>query len=176
MLQGATHQANKLRLRLVHNPDNEGNANDMTVPPDHSFSQQITADITLDDSVRHFLCVVFTAQPTPTSFDAASPTFFTTVGVPTSSAITFDTAGHPQAATLIDLCGTSRLPAFYAPTLASGGKPTLPDIAMAIPLSPAPTGFSAGTTFGGWLARGILYINEESELAPELTATVVSIP
>jgi hypothetical protein len=32
-----------------------------------------------------------------------------------------------------------------------------------------------GATLSGWLARGILGVDEESELTPALTATVVSV-
>jgi hypothetical protein len=53
--------------------------------------------------------------------------------------------------------------------------PALADLALAIPLQPRPRDFIVGTTFSAWLARGILYVDEESELVPALQATVVAI-
>jgi hypothetical protein len=167
--QGAT-----LRLTLQHNPDLEGNTEDMTIPPEHDFSQQLTVDIALTDAVRHYVCAVFTAAATPTSFDASSSTFLTTVDHGWHGLLPDTWPDPPPLTDLIDICGPT-LPALRAPAFVTDGKPILPAIALAIPLTPSPRQFHAGTTFSAWLARGVLNIDEESELTPALTATVVAV-
>jgi hypothetical protein len=41
-----------LRLTLQHNPEYEGNPEDMTIPPEHDFFQKLTVDIALTDPGR----------------------------------------------------------------------------------------------------------------------------
>jgi len=171
--QGAT-----LRLTLEHNPDFEGQTNDTTIPPEHDFVQTLTVDLELTDAVRRFVCVVFTAAATPASFDASSPGFLTTVD-PGYKGLVAEVAlpNSPSVTDLIDICGSSlpavRWPSFVNPS--GTNKPSLAAIALAIPLTPSPQQFQVGTTFGAWLARGILNVDEESELSPKLTAKVVAV-
>jgi hypothetical protein len=174
----AKRQGSTLRLKLQHNPDFEGYPEDMTIPPEHDYYQQLTVDIALTDPVRRFLCIVFNAAATPTSFDASSPTFFNNVD-PGYHGLVPDTFPDPPPVTdLIDICGGPTLPAVRWPSLVNPGgtnKPILPAVALAVPLTPAPRQFQVGTTFGAWLARGVLSVDEESELSPQLTATVVDV-
>jgi len=165
----------KLRLLVVHNPDNEGHVDDQAVPPEHDYSQLLTVDVDLTDAVRHFLCVVFTPSATPASFDAASPTFLTDVNHSGHTLLSDDSNGTAHVANLTDICGGSTVPGLPWPSIAASGQPALADIALAIPLQPRPRDFTVGTTFSAWLARGILYVDEQSELAPALSGTVVAV-
>jgi hypothetical protein len=167
-------EAAKLRLLLVHDPDNEGHQEDATVPPPHDYWQQLTVDVELTEAVRGFACVVFTPGPTPATFDAASPAFLTDVAYSPHTLLSDDGSGTAHVANLIQICGSNSIAGLQRPAIAPTG-PALADLALAIPLVPAPRGFTIGTTFSAWLARGILYVDEESELVPALQATVVAV-
>jgi hypothetical protein len=170
----AKRQGSTLQLKVLHSPDFEGSVEDEPIPPEHDYGQQLTVDIALTDSVRQFVCVVFTAAATPTSFDASGPTFLTDVDPGWHGLLPETFPNPPPVADLIDICGPT-LPALRAPSFVTNGKPILPAIALAIPLTPSPRQFQVGTTFGAWLARGVLNIDEESELSPQLTAKVVNV-
>jgi hypothetical protein len=172
---GIKRQGTNLHLTLIHDPDNEGSSSDTQVPPEHQFYQSLTVDLPLTPEIRGFLCAVFTSGPTPSSFDASNPTFLTSVNYSNHTLLSADGGGTAQVSNLTDICGTSKLPAIQAPRVTPDGRPALIDVAMAIPLEPKPTGFIAGMTIHGWLARGVLYVDEESELVPQLSATVVTV-
>jgi len=55
------------------------------------------------------------------------------------------------------------------------GMPVLADVALAVPMTPKPQGFVVGTKFSAWVARGFLYVDEESELSPPIMATVTAV-
>jgi hypothetical protein len=167
-------QGSSLRLDLAHNPEYEGQADDMTIPPEHDYSQVLTVDLELTDAVRHFLCIAFAPTATPATFDASRPSFSTDVAAGEHDLSRDDTSGARHLANLIDICGSPMLPSVLAPTLAMGG-PVLPDVAVAIPLVPRPLDFTVGTVFHGWLARGVLYKDEDRELSPDVTLRVVAI-
>jgi hypothetical protein len=175
IFEGAKRQGTTLRLTAQHDPDNEGSQTDMTVPPGHQFYQTLTVDVPLTPEVKQFLCVVFAVDASRPSFDASSATFLSDVNYSQTMTLLYDGVALPTTtANLVDLCGTT-LPAVVAPTFTQLGKPQLPDLALMLPLDPAPTGFTAGQTIHGWLGRGVLYVDEQSELAPAITATVVSV-
>jgi hypothetical protein len=174
----AQRRGSTLRLQLQHNPDFEGAADDTMIPPAHDYFQQLTVDLELTESVRRFICVVLTAAATPASFDASSPSFFSDVDPGFHGLVPESFPDPPPVADLIDICGGATLPAARWPALVNPSgdhKPILPAIVLAIPLTPSPRQFQAGTSFGAWLARGVLDVDEESELSPELTATVVAV-
>src|SRR5262249_41906725 len=134
-------QGSSLRLILVHNADNEGSQNDMTIPPEHDFGQTLTVDVPLTSAVKDFLCVVFTAQANPSSFDSSSPSFLSSLAYSHNTLLYSDEFGSASAANLIDICGGSTIPALVATNL-GGGLPAMPDVALMIPLNPKPTTFT----------------------------------
>jgi hypothetical protein len=42
-------------------------------------------------------------------------------------------------------------------------------------MTPKPQSFVVGTKFSAWVARGVLYVDEESEMSPPITATVTAV-
>jgi len=175
MVETIRRQGGTVRLQVVHNPEYEGGINDMTIPAEHDYSQLLTVDLQLTDAVRQFLCVAFNPHTTPATFDASSPSFSSTVDPSYHGLLNADSTGMPSVANLIDICGSPTLASVYAPVIATSGRPTLPDVALAIPLQPRPRDFTVGTTFHAWVARGILYVDEESELSPDLSGTVAAV-
>jgi hypothetical protein len=169
----AKRQGSSLRLDLMHSPEYEGHTDDMTIPPEHNYFQVLTVDLELTDAVRHFLCIAFAPTATPASFDASSPSFSTDVAAGEHDLLHDDASGTRHVANLIDICGSPTLASVLAPTLATGG-PVLPDVVVAIPLAPKPLDFTVGTEFHGWLARGVLYVDEDRELSPDVTLRVVA--
>lgn len=175
--RGIAKNGNTLTLTVVHEPDYEGNTNDVRIAPGHKYYQQLTVDIPFTTAIRDFICVAFVSAPGGGALDASSPTFLT------------DVANHPESSLLarpgldgtahVDniaaVCGTSHLAAVAAPHLVTMGKPVLADVALAVPMTPKPQGFVVGTKFSAWVARGFLYIDEESEMSPPIIATVTAV-
>jgi hypothetical protein len=164
---------NSLRVRLSHDPDNEGGPNDSMIPIEHQYWQLLTVDIDLTPEVRNFVCVVFTATQAVPPQDASSPSFQTDVQTGGYSIATSPTNGF-DLPSLEAICNGSLLSPVVAPAIAMT-KPQLPDLAMMIPLLPTPTTFGVGESFTGHLARGRLFVDEQAELSPEVTATVVEV-
>ena len=174
--RGIAKNGNTLTLTVVHNPDDEGNANDRGVAPGHEFYQQLTVNVPFTTAIRDFICVAFVSAPSG-ALDASSPTFLS------------DVANHPEFSLLAGpsldgathvnniaaVCGTSQLTAVHAPRLVTTGTPVLADIALAVPMTPKPQGFVVGTKFSAWVARGFLYVDEESEMSPPITAMVTAV-
>ena len=122
VLELIQRDATKLRLRVLHDPDYEGPVGDYTVPPEHDYSQHLTVDIDLTDAVRRFLCVVFTPGATPASFDAASPSFLTTVDHSTYTLLRDDATGVAHVANLTDICGGSTVPGMQWSSIAGNAR------------------------------------------------------
>ena len=175
--RGVAKNGDTLTLNLVHDPDYEGDANDNRIAPGHEYSQQLTVDIPFTAAIRDFLCVAFASAPGGGALDASSPRFLTDVeNHPEASLLAgpvFDGTAHVN--NIAAVCGTSRLTVVRAPRLVAAGKPVLADIALAVPLKPKPQGFVVGTKFSAWVARGFLFVDEESELSPPVTATVTAV-
>ena len=175
--RGIAKNGNTLTLTVVHDPDYEGNADDARIPPGHEYSQQLTVEIPFTAAIRDFLCVAFASAPGGAAVDASSPRFLTDVeNHPEVSLLAgpgFD--GTADVNNIAAVCGTSHLTVVAAPHLVAAGKRVLADIALAVPLTPKPQGFTVGTKFSAWIARGVLYVDEESELSPPVTATVTAV-
>jgi hypothetical protein len=176
-IRGIARNGNTLRLTVVHDPDYEGNANDIKIPPGHDYFQQLTVDVAFTTAIRDFVCVVFSSAPGDAGLDASSPRFLTEVeNHPESSLLAgpiLDGTAHVN--NIAAVCGTSHLTAVRAPHLVTTGKPVLADLALAVPLTPKPQGFVVGTKFSAWVARGFLYVDEESELSPPGMARVTPV-
>jgi len=175
--RGIAKNGNTLRLTVIHNPDYEGNDNDSRIAPGHDYYQQLTVDVPFTTAIRDFLCVAFASAPGGGAFDTSSPTFLTQVANhPEASLLagpSFD--GTANVSNIAAICGTSRLAAVVAPRFVTEGKPALADLALAVPMTPKPQNFVVGTKFSAWVARGVLYVDEESELSPPITATVTAV-
>ena len=175
--RGIAKNGNTLRLTVIHDPDYEGNANDTRIAPGHDYYQQLTVDIPFTTAIRDFVCVVFASAPGGAAFDASSPTFLTDVtNHPESSLLagpSFDGAAH--VGNIAAICETSRLAAVVAPHLVTEGKTALADVALAVPVMPKPQSFIVGTKFSAWVARGVLYVDEEREMLPPVVATVTAV-
>jgi hypothetical protein len=172
--RGIAKHGNTLTLTVVHDPDYEGNANDIRVPPGHGYHQQLTVDVPFTTAIRDFVCVAFASAPGGGAVDASSPTFLTHVANhPESSLLagpSFDGTAHVN--NIAAVCGTSHLTTVGAPHLVTQGMPVLADVALAVPMTPKPQGFVVGTKFSAWVARGFLYVDEESEMSPPIRVTV----
>jgi hypothetical protein len=175
--QGIARNGNTLTLIVAHDPEDEGNANDTRVAEGHGFEQQLTVVVPFTAAIRDFVCVAFVPTPGGAGLDASSPTFLTDVtNHPESSLLagpSFDGTAHVN--NIAAVCGSSHLAAVTAPHLVTTGMPVLPDIALAVPMKPKPQGFVVGTKFSAWLARGFIYIDEESEMSPPITAMVTAV-
>jgi hypothetical protein len=175
--RGIAKNGNTLRLTVIHDPDYEGNANDTRIAPGHDYYQQLTVDVPFTTAIRDFVCVAFASAPGGAAFDASSPTFLTDVANhPEFSLLaspSFDGTAH--VSNIAAICGTSRLVAVVAPHLVTEGKSALADVALAVPMTPKPQSFVVGTKFSAWVARGVLYVDEESEMSPPITATVTAV-
>jgi hypothetical protein len=172
--RGIAKHGNTLTLTVVRDPDYEGNANDIRVPPGHDYHQQLTVDVPFTTAIRDFVCVAFVSAPGGAALDASSPTFLTHVANhPEFSLLVgpiFDGTAHVN--NIAAVCGTSRLTTVWAPHLVTQGMPVLADVALAVPMTPKPQGFVVGTKFSAWVARGFLYVDEESEMSPPIRVTV----
>jgi hypothetical protein len=82
-------------------------------------------------------------------------------------------AGTKRWQDVSDLCGGSSLPALLKPALVD--QPSLPEVAVMIPLMPSPRYLTVGQEVSGWLARGILGADEDRELVPMIRGTVVDV-
>jgi hypothetical protein len=175
--RGIAKNGNTLTLTVVHNPDYKGNGNDIRVAPGHDYYQQLTVDVPFTTAIRDFVCVAFASASRSAALDASTPTFLTDVSNhPESSLLAgaiFDGTAHVN--NIAAVCGTSHLTAVGAPHLVTIGRPVLADIALAVPMTPKPQGFVVGMTFSAWVARGFLYVDEESEMSPPITATVTAV-
>jgi hypothetical protein len=175
--RGIAKNGNTLTFTVVHNPDYEGNANDIRVAPGHGYYQQFTAEVPFTAAIRDFVCVAFASEPGGAGLDASSPTFLSEVANhPEFSLLAgpvFDGTAHVN--NIAAVCGTSHLTAVGAPHLVTLGKPVLADVALAVPMTPKPQGFVVGTKFSAWVARGFLFVDEESEMSPPITATVTAV-
>ncbi len=175
--RGIAKNGNTFTLTVVHDPDYEGNANDIRIPPGHDYSQQLTVDIPFTTAIRDFICVALVSAPGGAVLDASKPTFLTDVANhPESSLLagpSFDGAAH--VSNISAVCGTSHLAGVAAPPLVTRGRSVLADLALAVPMTPKPQGFVVGTKFSAWVARGFFYIDEESELSPPIMATVTAV-
>jgi hypothetical protein len=175
--RGIAKHENTLTLIVVHNPDYEGNANDIRVAPGHDYYQQLTVDVPFTTTIRDFVCVVFASAPGGAALDASTPTFLTDVANhPEFSLLAgpiFDGTAHVN--NIAAVCGTSHLTAVRAPHLVTQGMPVLADVALAVSMTPKPQSFVVGTKFSAWVARGFLYVDEESEMSPPIMATVTAV-
>jgi hypothetical protein len=72
-----------------------------------------------------------------------------------------------------DLCRVASLPVVVTPNLVTQAQ--LPDVAVMIPLLPDAHGFAVGDQVSGWLARGVLFKDEDRELVPVIHGTVVNV-
>jgi hypothetical protein len=172
---GVVRSAETLRFQMHHDVDLEGNPGDETIAPGHDFAQTLTLGIALTPEVRKFLCTVFVPSPTGSAIDPSASDFLATVNPSVGASLlgTLPNDYVPHPSNVIDICGSGALEQISAPALVS--SPTLPDIVLVLPLQPAPSGLVEGTEFSAWLARGILWVDEESELSPEVTATVIAV-
>jgi len=175
--RGIAKNGNTLTLTVVHNPEYEGNANDTRVAPGHEYFQQLTVDVPFTTAIRDFICVAFASRPGGATLDASSPTFLTDVeNHPESSLLAGPVSdGTAHVNNIAAVCGTSHLATVVAPRLVTMGMPVLADVALAVPMTPKPQGFVVGTKFSAWVARGFLYVDEESELSPPIMATVTAV-
>lgn len=175
--RGIVKNGNTLRITVIHDPDYEGNDDDVKIAPGHDYYQQLTVDVPFTIAIRDFLCVAFASAPGGGAVDASSPTFLTDVANhPESSLLagpSFDGTAH--VGNIAAICGTSRLAVVVAPQLVTDGKGALADVALAVPMTPKPQSFVVGTKFSAWVARGVLYVDEESEMSPPITATVTAV-
>jgi len=175
--RGIAKNGNTLTLTVVHDPDYEGNANDIRIPPGHDYYQQLRVDIPFTTAIRDFICVAFVSAPGGAALDASSPKLLTDVANhPESSLLagpSFEGTAHVNNVAAV--CGTSHLAAVAAPRLVTRGRSILADLALAVPMTPKPQGFVVGTKFSAWVARGFLYVDEESEMSPPIMATVTAI-
>ena len=175
--RGIARNGNTLRLTVIHDPDYEGNANDIRIAPGHDYYQQLTVEVPFTTAIRDFICVAFTSAPGGAAPDASNARFLTDVeNHPESSLLagpSFDGTAHVN--NIAAVCGTSHLTVVRAPRFVATGKPVLADVALAVPLKPKPQGFVVGTKFSAWIARGFLYVDEESELSPPIVATVTAV-
>jgi hypothetical protein len=175
--RGIARNGSTLRLTVVHDPDYEGNANDIKIASGHDYYQQLTVDVPFTTAIRDFICVAFASAPGGAALDASGPRFLTDVeNHPESSLLAgpiFDGTAHVNNVAAV--CGTSHLTIVRAPHLVTTGKPGLADLALAVPMTPKPRGFVAGTKFSAWIARGFLYVDEESEMSPPIMATVTAV-
>jgi len=61
--RGIAKNGNMLTLTVVHDPDYEGNANDIRIPPGHDYYQHLRVDIPFTTAIRDFICVAFVSAP-----------------------------------------------------------------------------------------------------------------
>ena len=175
--RGIAKNGNTLTLTVVHNPDDEGNAHDRGVAPGHEFYQQLTVNVPFTTAIRDFICVAFVSAHSAAAPDASIPTFLTDVADHPAFSLLADPSvdGAAHVNNIVAVCGTSHLTAVHAPHLVTTGVPVLADIALAVPMTPKPQGFVVGTKFSAWVARGFLYVDEESEMSPPIVATVTAV-
>jgi hypothetical protein len=172
---GVRRETTELRLQIRHDPDLEGYPTDWEIAPGHEFSQFMTVTIDLTPGVRDYLCSVLVPSTQAEPIDPSLPEFSASVSQYVAASLLSplpnDYLPHPD--NVLDICGAGALTPIVNPGLVTG--PTLPDIVLVLPLEPEPTGFQVGQTFWAWLARGILWVDEESELSPAVTVTIVDI-
>jgi len=168
--------ATTLRLQLLHDPTQaEGNPSDDTWPLEHDYWQLVTVDFPIDDALRSFLCVAFARTTPPDSFPIDASLADLYLG---TNSLPITPQGTTRWQNVQDLCGNGSLPALLKPELLMGpfvDSPALPDVVVVIPLLPSPRTLTVGAEVTGWVARGILGADEDSELVPTIRGKVIEV-
>jgi hypothetical protein len=86
--RGIAKNGDTLTLTVVHNPDCEGNANDIEVASGHDHHGQLIVGVPFTTAIRNFVRVAFSSPPGGAALDRSSPTFLT------------DVANHPESSTV----------------------------------------------------------------------------
>ena len=175
VLTGVKRAGDKLTLSVTHDPDFEGPADEnMPPPPAHNFYENLTFELAITPAIRDYLCVIFTKAGGGAPIDSAAAGFVDSVDAHVWASLLSDGSNDNTAhvANIASVCGSSKLTPVAAPAIVMT-KPVLPDVALMIGLTPDLQQLKVGDTATAYLARGFLYVDEESELSPAISLKMV---